>query len=460
MRVVCGNCNSVYKIPDDKLVKPINKATCRSCNARLLIPKPSRGADPDARTVVTAIPASDGGGLSDFVDADEDSEKTMPAIDFMGKRGFEEDVPLLAGAPFHEEQPTRAGPAAVTAAMAAATAARPPGAAPTTLSLGLGYAFTGALLAAIGTLIIPFAGHPVAMGAGIFLATCGAFTTMLVIATSNFGRRSAQPVISTGVAVLLGLLVALTVVAIQTLLDQSPAFPEVTTIAAAPKAPELPPAPEAEADEPAEEAPAEDPAPTAAAAKAPAPAPAAAPRAAPAPAPARTTTSSSSGSRSSTTTAPARTSSSGTASPTASTSTSGSRSSSTTSSASRITPEEPAPAPVTTSAPPPTPPTPAPSQADNAVSAIPMEVIDIQLRNNIEVKKCFFAVKQAEGRLPARVDITFSLSASGRASGLTVKQDEYRGSSLERCLGSAVGTISFPPSQGGSQTVKYPFILQ
>jgi len=56
MKVICDNCGAMYKIPDEKLVKPVNKATCRQCGHRMLIPRPRRGADPDERTLVTAVP--------------------------------------------------------------------------------------------------------------------------------------------------------------------------------------------------------------------------------------------------------------------------------------------------------------------------------------------------------------------------------------------------------------------
>lgn len=56
MKVICDNCGAMYKIPDSKLVKPVNKATCRQCGHRMLIPRPRRGADPDERTLVTAVP--------------------------------------------------------------------------------------------------------------------------------------------------------------------------------------------------------------------------------------------------------------------------------------------------------------------------------------------------------------------------------------------------------------------
>ena len=56
MKVICDNCRAVYKIPDEKLVKPVNKATCRQCGHRMLIPRPRMDADPDERTLVTAVP--------------------------------------------------------------------------------------------------------------------------------------------------------------------------------------------------------------------------------------------------------------------------------------------------------------------------------------------------------------------------------------------------------------------
>lgn len=56
MKVVCDNCRAVYKVPDDKLTKAVNKATCRNCGHRMLIPRPKPNADPEERTLVTAVP--------------------------------------------------------------------------------------------------------------------------------------------------------------------------------------------------------------------------------------------------------------------------------------------------------------------------------------------------------------------------------------------------------------------
>ena len=43
MRVVCDNCAATYNIPEHKLTKEVNKATCRKCGHRMLIRRPSSG---------------------------------------------------------------------------------------------------------------------------------------------------------------------------------------------------------------------------------------------------------------------------------------------------------------------------------------------------------------------------------------------------------------------------------
>ncbi len=55
MKVVCDNCAAVYRIPDEKLVKAINKATCRQCGAKMLIPRPKPNMSAEEQTVVTAV---------------------------------------------------------------------------------------------------------------------------------------------------------------------------------------------------------------------------------------------------------------------------------------------------------------------------------------------------------------------------------------------------------------------
>ena len=44
MRVVCDNCGASYKIPDSKLTREVNKATCRKCGNPILIRRPEMAA--------------------------------------------------------------------------------------------------------------------------------------------------------------------------------------------------------------------------------------------------------------------------------------------------------------------------------------------------------------------------------------------------------------------------------
>lgn len=63
MRVVCDNCGASYKIPDSKLTREVNKATCRKCGNPILIRRPDAApaqsaAAPanttDERTLITS----------------------------------------------------------------------------------------------------------------------------------------------------------------------------------------------------------------------------------------------------------------------------------------------------------------------------------------------------------------------------------------------------------------------
>ena len=65
MRVVCDNCGASYRIPDHKLVKEVNKATCRKCGEAIIIRRSAgmtvgqdpKDVDPEANTQVTEMSA-------------------------------------------------------------------------------------------------------------------------------------------------------------------------------------------------------------------------------------------------------------------------------------------------------------------------------------------------------------------------------------------------------------------
>jgi hypothetical protein len=115
----------------------------------------------------------------------------------------------------------------------------------------------------------------------------------------------------------------------------------------------------------------------------------------------------------------------------------------------------PSPTPVSAPRPEPAPAAPAPPPP----AAVSYEVVDILLRNNIAVKRCFVPLAQA-GALPKRVDVRFTLAATGKASGVSIgTPSELAGSDFERCMGAAISSIEFPAG-GPSQKFTYPFQLQ
>jgi len=50
MRVVCDNCGAVYKISEAKLVKDVNRATCKRCGHKILISKPGASSAAEVAT--------------------------------------------------------------------------------------------------------------------------------------------------------------------------------------------------------------------------------------------------------------------------------------------------------------------------------------------------------------------------------------------------------------------------
>lgn len=103
--------------------------------------------------------------------------------------------------------------------------------------------------------------------------------------------------------------------------------------------------------------------------------------------------------------------------------------------------------------------TPMPSPSAAGLATVPVEVIHVLLSHNIGVKRCFVPLLNL-GRLPSRVDVSFTLSSNGNAFNLGVIQPEFVGSKLERCLGVAVAAIAFPPTSGSGQNIVYPFVLK
>lgn len=551
MKVVCDNCGALYKIPDDKLVKPVNKATCRQCGHRMLIPRPRRGADPDERTLVTAVPPTpapppmrdDSGPPTTPLHADSE-EKTLPTgappaeetrwirnelktrpsarppddrgADRPDRNAMTERVPAHGGpsgssgqsndrsqstdvsllddidphaendrtprdsarprrAPEPERTPDReprAGrpPKSDSSRKAKSSAADDRPAHDPRRDMGL--ALFGVVVAGVGVLILgidavidagPGAYWMVLSTAvlGTTLACGGLVGAFLVLLTSGRGRKPAWRVASVILAILVGVVAGAVPASVRLGVDSAASISQQVNEYMArtgppieePSLADLPsdgaPDPDITAPDDADD--------TAAAPQDPTEDATADASTDDASADARTDDAASSRTRST----------SGTATSTPRTRTTDR--STTSSPRRRVTISESEPARDAARTPPEeelrlpddindldTP----PRQASNPdLPAKPaMQAIDIMVKTNVNVKRCFYEYQKAEGKLPSRLDVPFAIKPSGDATDISVKQSRYAGGELEACLIKAIRGITFPPSQQGT-SLTFPFVL-
>ena len=155
MRVVCDNCGAVYQIPNEKLTKPGNKATCKKCNYRMLIPSPNAAPDPEAQTVITAAPKT------------TPKPKEQPKAPEKAAKAVKEAVPVAVKAAANATTPDASKEYFWIMVFAAS-------------------AMVGSILLAAN--ISPFSRH-----AGLFVALAGGASTLFVILSSNMGRTKGKP---------------------------------------------------------------------------------------------------------------------------------------------------------------------------------------------------------------------------------------------------------------------------
>ena len=516
MKVVCDNCRAVYKIPDAKLVKPINKATCRNCGYRMLIPRPPATADSDFSTLVTAVPPTPMGAppreKSTSTIEVEPAEGTGDSTEVINKKEestkpgdqkvVDDDMLLLPDTPSQDpsqrendssesvpddsflgaEEDTRVTEISKHSFSSGDTVKAPsplrtqPSNAPAAYdpSGDLTIAIIGTLGAMVGTFpmaALVFSPNPFLLWFGQAVAFGGATTALLILLTGGRGTRPASRVVSLLIGASLAVVVASIVTGVK-LSAEHIDWAELSSTGAAIEAPATPEqdaptvneAPSPEGDEPTgteeatdtpdEDAPSEDDEGTP-----------------DEPTVEATTTAAAKSTTSGPSTASTRSSSKPSPRPS-------SRSSDDDFDIDDIinapTPAEPIEdeeedfdgfddeldldddplADVTRK------PAPAPKPAPKGSDSVPIEVIDVMLRNHMEVKKCFYYYAQSHGgKLPPRIDIKFTLQPSGRASSLTIKHSEHSKTDLEQCLRTAIGGITFPPTSK-PQKLTYPFVLQ
>ncbi|MCB9683460.1 MAG: zinc-ribbon domain-containing protein [Alphaproteobacteria bacterium] len=511
MKVVCDNCRAVYKVPDDKLTKAVNKATCRNCGHRMLIPRPKPNADPEERTLVTAVPPTPVGAPPRMAShRDDEHESTLPGRAPSGPVVSDDvhmETPMMAprsgdtlqahdpyatpyGQPEYEPdvvthirssvppseqvthkerppaRPPQGGPASLppprrsqTPAPASyhappsnppvrrtpapppqrrtpapppqrqtpgsayprtATPMPPPVAAYAPMAHDpagdLNWALLGTSMALMGSVLLSVLSiwnHALVMWFGLAMTFGGGVLSFLVLITGGRGRKPAQTLLS----VVLGFMVAVVMASLLVgtkwgveraveainFSDQGAlagmAVPTggTNTLASVSNTP----TPDTQ---PVVEPPPVEPEPAVPEPSRPRPQPTR-----PKPQPSRP----------------------------------------------QPTPQPIAPAPMPVApAPMAPPPAPAPAQMET----VPIEAVHVMVSNNIEVKKCFVPLFKA-GALPPRVDAKFTISPGGQATGVTLLQQQYRGTELEACLGRAIASIRFPAASKGT-AITYPFVMQ
>jgi len=406
MKVVCENCGANYTVPDHKLTKPMNKATCKACNHKMLIPRPTPSVDnPDEKTLIRDQAGP--GASSPLADADW---KAKPGV-----------------TPEHHP---------VTPQTTTPDAFDPSG--------DLAWAGLGAFVSLLGAILLAMLSlidHDGILWAGLAFAFGGSLLTLSVLATGQRGRMPANTLLSVSVAFVFAIFLASTLTGSKvggTYVAENYEFDFIKA-----KGASEPLTPEEEDALAGEEAIVEEDATDGEASpdeteegsegetqeeeekeEEVTPKEAVSPKATPQPA---------------TTTTPARPS----AAPA----------------------PAPAPAPQPTPAPRPAPPAaPAPVAAPPpapapAMQTVPFEVIQSILWNNAPVKRCFVPLIQS-GNAPPRVDVQFNLMSSGGVSNISVVQPQFSGTSFESCLKTALGGIQFPAAGGSGQRITFPFMLQ
>jgi predicted Zn finger-like uncharacterized protein len=487
MRVICDNCGASYRIPDHKLVKEVNKATCRKCGEAIIIRKSAGMAvgnsasevDPEASTQVTDMAAlkglssepavaeipsgpAMGHGFGRPAQLPEDAGPPTVAqhMDFKDETIPREDLPEPTAARPQVRKhsappmPVSAAPAPPSPAPPSPAPPPPPGPARAPKAPSPKHDFSGDLTVvmmsnfacAAGVLFVVVAQESWHRPMGLFVCLAGAILSLSVVITSDRGRQPSAMLMSYLVSFLVAGAAAF---GLHTQENGENSGPNVS-VSSAPAPGAVAPVtvvPEPASD--SEEGPGDEDLVEGAENTDPEPsieAPPAEVAAAATP-------------RSGTGAFPAGT-------PTSGTPTSGTP-----------TPKAPAPtqnwdddwrddweepAPVRKDPPPPPPrqPDPEPEPEPAASEGVPLVVLDTMLRSNRKVKGCFVAYKRETGSMPSgRINVRFKVRPSGRPQEVRIAGGPYVNTSLDECLGSAVSSIQFPPFDGEPKTYTYPFVL-
>ena len=84
-------------------------------------------------------------------------------------------------------------------------------------------------------------------------------------------------------------------------------------------------------------------------------------------------------------------------------------------------------------------------------------VIDTMMKNNKGVKLCYIKEQKASGDFPSGVKVKMTVQTSGSVSSAKIPSGDWKGTDFDACLSSAVKAIAFPPFEGDPLSLTYAF---
>ena len=84
-------------------------------------------------------------------------------------------------------------------------------------------------------------------------------------------------------------------------------------------------------------------------------------------------------------------------------------------------------------------------------------VIDTIIRNNANITRCFSLEKARGTEVSGKIYLKFSIAPDGKVSRARITTSRFAGTALDQCVSKEVNQLQFPPFDGESQNVRYPF---
>ena len=86
-------------------------------------------------------------------------------------------------------------------------------------------------------------------------------------------------------------------------------------------------------------------------------------------------------------------------------------------------------------------------------------VIDTIIRNNANINRCFTLEKARGTDISGKIYLKFSISPDGGVSRARITTSRFAGTALDQCVSKEVNQLNFPPFDGDTQQVRYPFTV-